>query len=113
MRSFRDARKPIQPRTTAFQTELRMVYTWSFLSSLPGRGRANSSGKLFFFGCNTERFGNFNARSRFNEPRLGIPNLCVCLRIVDDQVELDRIAIDTMVTFDRPHLIAVRLALRA
>src|SRR5207237_5970816 len=52
------------------------------------------------------------ARLQLNHPRLGLPDFRVGFRIVDGEIELDRIVIEAPVALDRAHLIAVWLSLR-
>src|SRR5262245_60621922 len=85
----------------------------SFLSSSAGRGLADSFGKFLFFRCDTERLRNLDAGPRLDRTRLRHPRLRVRLGIFDCQCVLDRVAIDAMISLNSPHLVAVRLTLRA
>src|SRR5262249_1955597 len=83
------------------------------LSGLPGCRFADSLGEFFLFGGNAKRFRNFHTRFQLNGARLGVPGFRICLRIINGEVELDRIVIHSTVTLDGAHLITVRLTLRA
>src|SRR5438093_1708145 len=51
-----------------------------------------------------KKIPNFYVRFQLDEPWLGVPGFCIGLRIIDGQVELDRVVIDATVTLDRAHL---------
>src|SRR5205085_2855071 len=83
------------------------------LARLAGRRLADSPVEFFLFRGYAERFRNFHTRPRLNDSRFGDPCFRIGLRILDGQAELDGAAIRATIPFDRPHLIAMRLALRA
>src|SRR6185369_11484134 len=113
MRNSRGARTPIRTTQEQSQRTQAIDCAYSFLSGLSCRRLTDSSREFFLFGSDTERLGDLHSRSQLRETRFGDPGLCVCLRIVDGEIEFDGIAIGAAIALSRSHLIAVRLALRA
>src|SRR5215831_19574068 len=81
----------------------------SLLAGLPRRRLSNSPRKFFLLGRHAKGFGNLNTGFEADEPRFRLPGFRIGLRVVDGQVELNRVLIDATITLDRAHLIAVRL----
>src|SRR5262245_35720452 len=113
MRSSRDAPATRRTRRKRRRPTSEPACASLLLSRLPCRRLADPAVEFFFFGRDAKRFGNLDAGFQFGASRFGDPRLGVGLRIVDREAEIDGVAIDAPVSLDRPHLIAVRLALRA